>query len=127
MDAHGRSWTLMDAHGRSWTLMDDRGRSWMIFGRWSDCTPPPPPPLSVEFYGHAEAVQWLDLAGQTVLWRAVFSESHEKNGSFGNASDCQARTEINGNLRFLNEITEKLGIINWVFHLKKMIKLIKLN
>ena len=48
---------------------------------------------------------WQYLLG---FWRAFFSESSEINGSLGNAHDCPSRTEINGNLRILIEITRKL-------------------
>jgi hypothetical protein len=54
----------------------------------------------VEFHGHGWTVH--DLAGL-----AVFSESPVINGSFGIVPDCQSRTEINGNLRILIEITRK--------------------
>jgi hypothetical protein len=51
-----------------------------------------PPPMSAEFHGHDGTAH--DLAGLGRFWRAVFSESPEINGSFGNAPDCSSRTEI---------------------------------
>ncbi len=53
-----------------------------------------------------------DLAGLGGFWRAFFQESPEINGSNGTAHDCPCHTEINGNLRILNEITGKLVTLN---------------
>jgi hypothetical protein len=55
------------------------------------------------------------------IWRAVFQESPEINGSNGNANDCPSRTDINGNSRILHEITGKLVTLNWHFNLKKSV------
>jgi hypothetical protein len=69
-----------------------------------------PPPLSVEFHGHGGTAH--DLARLGGFWRAIFQESPEINGSNGTAHDCPCHTEINGNLRILNEITGKLVTLN---------------
>ena len=68
------------------------------------------PPLSVEFHGHGGTAH--DLAGLGGFWRAILLESPEINGSNGTAHDCPCHTEINGNLRILNEITGKLVTLN---------------
>jgi hypothetical protein len=53
------------------------------------------------------------LAGLGGFWSSVFfSESPEINGSYGTAHDCPCHTEINGNLRILNEITGKFVTLN---------------
>jgi hypothetical protein len=52
------------------------------------------------------------LAGLGGFWRANFQESPEINGSNGTAHDCPCHTEINGNLRILNEIKGKLVTLN---------------
>ena len=68
------------------------------------------PPLSVEFHGHGGTAH--DLAGLGGFWRAIFQESPEINGSNGTAHDCPCHSEINGNLRILNEIKGKLVTLN---------------
>jgi hypothetical protein len=60
------------------------------------------------------------LAG---FWCAVFSESLEINGSFGKAHVCPSLTEINENLRILNEMTGKFVTC----YFKKVLKIMKLN
>ena len=71
---------------------------------------PPPLSLSVEFHGHGGTAH--DLAGLGGFRRAIFQESPEINGSNGTAHDYPCHTEINGNLRILNEITGKLVTLN---------------
>ena len=68
------------------------------------------PPLSGEFHGHGGTAH--DLAGLGGFWRVIFQESPEINGSNGTAHDCPCHSEINGNLRILNEITGKLVTLN---------------
>ena len=63
------------------------------------------PLLSVEFHGHGGTIH--NFVGLGGFLRAVFSESPEINGSYGTAHDHPYNTKINGNLRILNEITEK--------------------